>query len=61
MEVPFTPGRMDASQEQTDVEIAAPCSNQPLTASATISSGKQLMMPEEALVDKAQFANPDGA
>ena len=37
VEVPFTPGRMDASQEQTDVE-SAPCSNQPLTASATISA-----------------------
>ena len=37
VEVPFTPGRMDASQEQTDVESFA-VSNRPLTASATISA-----------------------
>ena len=37
VKVPFTPGRMDASQEQTDVDSSA-CSSRPLTASATISA-----------------------
>ena len=35
--VPFKPGRMDASQEQTDVD-SSPRSNRVLTASATISA-----------------------
>ena len=54
VKVPFTPGRMDASQEQTDVESFAV-----LEPSAdgfrNYLTDKQLMMPEEALVDKAQL------
>ena len=37
VKVPFTPGRMDASQEQTDVDSFA-CSSRPPTGSATISA-----------------------
>ena len=54
VEVPFTPGRMDASQEQTDVEsfaVLEPAAD----GFRNYLGGMQLMMPEEALVDKAQL------
>jgi len=52
--VPFTPGRMDASQEQTDVDSFAPL--QPVADGfRNYLRGKQLMSPEEALVDRAQL------
>ena len=54
VQVPFTPGRMDASQEQTDAPSFAP-----LEPSAdgfrNYYRGTQLMAPEEALVDRAQL------
>ena len=54
VEVPFTPGRMDASQEQTDVEAFAPLEpiadgfRNYLKAGANVSA-------EERLVDRAQL------
>ena len=50
----FTPGRMDASQEQTDVASFAVLEPD-ADGFRNYLSGKQLMMPEEALVDKAQL------
>ena len=53
VKVSFTPGRMDASQEQTDVDSFAPL--EPVADGfRNYSRGRQRLSPEEALVDRAQ-------
>ena len=54
LKVPFTAGRMDASQDQTDADSFAPLEP---TADGfrNYVSGKQRLSPEELLVDRAQL------
>jgi catalase-peroxidase len=59
VKVPFTPGRTDASQEQTDVHSFAPLEPTADGFRNYLHSG-HLMLPEEALVDRAQLLTLTG-
>jgi catalase-peroxidase len=54
VKIPFTAGRMDASQEQTDVDSFAPLEPK-ADGFRNYLRGKQRLSPEEMLVDKAQL------
>ena len=59
VKVPFTPGRMDASQDQTDINSFSPL--EPVADGfRNYYRSEHIMSPEEALVDKAQLLTLTG-
>ena len=54
VKIPFAPGRMDASEEQTDAESFAVLKPE-ADGFRNYLSGKQIMAPEEELVNRAQL------
>ena len=60
VKVPFTPGRMDTTQEQTDVGSFAPLEPRADGFRNYVNNKRQFMAPEEALVDKAALLRLTG-